>query len=144
MDDPEIGAGSAASMRLVATVDSKVPITSTAEIIASDQYDPNSTPDNGVTTENDYNLVTVTPKLIDISVTASAANPRPALGETAEMRFTIANQGPETATGVSAAIALPPELQLIQAVPQRGTYDLPGFEETWVVELAAGGKVLKS
>ena len=139
---PEIGAGSAASMQLVATVDSKVPITSTAEIIASDQYDPNSTPDNGVTTENDYNLVTVTPKLIDLSVTASAANPRPALGETAEMLFTITNQGPETATGVSAAIALPPELELMRAVPQRGTYGLPGFEETWVVgELAAGESV---
>jgi uncharacterized repeat protein (TIGR01451 family) len=136
---PEIDSGSAASMQLVATVDSKEPITSTAEIIASDQYDPNSTPDNGVTSENDYSLVTVTPKLIDVSVSAVAGNPRPALGEVVEMSFTVTNAGPETATGVSAAIVLPPELELVRAVPQRGTYGLPGSEDTWVIgEVAAG------
>ena len=139
---PEIDSGSAASMQLVATVDSKEPITSTAEIIASDQYDPNSTPDNGVTSENDYSLVTVTPKLIDVSVSAVAGNPRPALGEVVEMSFTVTNAGPETATGLPAAIVLPPELELVRAVPQRGTYGLPGSEDTWVIgEVAAGETV---
>ena len=77
---PRIDSGTAAAMQLVVTVDSKVPITSTAEVIASDQYDANSTPDNGDVLENDYSMVTVTPKLIDVSVSATVNNAMPALG----------------------------------------------------------------
>jgi len=132
-DIPSIPAQSAASMQLVVTVDSKQPIANTAEVIRSDQYDPNSTPDNGDTSENDYSSVTVEPKLIDIFASANSANANPALGEVVEMTFTVANNGPETATGVAAAITLPPGLELLRIIPQRGVYGLPDNEETWQI-----------
>ena len=128
---PGIPAGTAASMQLVVTVDSKQPIESTAEVVRSDQYDPNSTPDNGDPTENDYSSVKVTPKLIDISASATADNANPALGAVVEMTFTVSNSGPEMATGVSASVVLPPSLELLRIIPQRGIYGLPGSEETW-------------
>ncbi|MDB4770824.1 hypothetical protein OAG60_01985 [bacterium] len=139
---PRIDSGTAAAMQLVVTVDSKVPITSTAEVIASDQYDANSTPDNGDVLENDYSMVTVTPKLIDVSVSATVNNAMPALGDVVEMTFTVANDGPATATGVTAAIVIPPELELVRVIPRRGTYGLPGSEETWLIgSIDAGAKV---
>ncbi len=140
-DIPSIPAQSAASMQLVVTVDSKQPIATTAEVIRSDQYDPNSTPDNGDTSENDYDSVTVEPKLIDILASANSANANPALGEIVAMTFTVANNGPETATGVSAAITLPPGLELLRVIPQRGVYGLPDNEETWQIgDIASGAE----
>ena len=49
------------------------------------------------------------------------------------MTFTVANNGPETATGVAAAITLPPGLELLRIIPQRGVYGLPDNEETWQI-----------
>ncbi|MDB4694902.1 hypothetical protein OAF47_00375 [bacterium] len=140
-DIPSIAAQSAASMQLVVTVDSKQQVVTTVEVIRSDQYDPNSTPDNGDTSENDYGTVSIVPKLIDISASANADNANPALGEIVEMTFTVANDGPETATGVTAAISLPPGLELLRVIPQRGIYGLPESEETWQIgSLEAGSE----
>ena len=132
-DIPSIPAQSAASMQLVVTVDSKREVVTTAEVIRSDQYDPNSEPDNGDTSENDYSSVAIDPKLIDISASAKANHENPALGEIVEMTFTVANAGPEKATGVTAAITLPPGLELLRVIPQRGIYGLPGSEDTWEI-----------
>jgi len=115
-DIPSIPAQSAASMQLVVTVDSKQAVVTTAEVIRSDQYDPNSEPDNGDTSENDYSSVGIVPKLIDVSASANSDNANPALGEIVEMTFTVANAGPDTATGVTAAVTLPPGLELASGV----------------------------
>ncbi len=48
-----LNAGASAVLRITATVDSSDTITNTAEIIASDQSDPDSTPDNGISDEDD-------------------------------------------------------------------------------------------
>ncbi|MCH1439342.1 MAG: DUF11 domain-containing protein, partial [Rubripirellula sp.] len=140
-DIPSIAAQSAASMQLVVVVDSKQPIITTAEVIRSEQYDPNSTPDNGDTSENDYGAVAVAPKLIDISVSAFADNADPSLGDIVEMTFTVSNDGPDTATGVTADIAIPAGLELLRVIPQRGIYGLPESEETWQIGSIEAGSV---
>jgi uncharacterized repeat protein (TIGR01451 family) len=64
---PSVASGSDQSLQIVAAINSKVPVTNVAEVIASDQFDPDSMPDNQVPTEDDIANVTVTPKVIDIS-----------------------------------------------------------------------------
>jgi uncharacterized repeat protein (TIGR01451 family) len=119
---PTVANGSAQSLQLVALLDSKLPITNEAEIIASDQFDPDSTPDNQVPTEDDIDNVTVTPKLIDISVSTAISKEEPNLGEEFKMFFRVTNSGPNGATGVRASVMLPAGLRLIDARPGRGIF----------------------
>ena len=119
---PTVVNGSAQSLQIKAVVTSKGPVTNVAEIIASDQFDPDSSPNNQVPTEDDIATVTVTPKLIDISVSASADNLEPNLGSTFQMKFLVTNSGPENASGVRANVLIPSGLEVISSRPGRGTY----------------------
>ncbi|MCR9296254.1 MAG: DUF11 domain-containing protein, partial [bacterium] len=140
---PLIPAQSAASLQLIVTVDSRNPITNTAEVIASDQFDPNSTPDNQVPTENDFDSATITPRLIDISVAATTNNAEPRLGETVEMVFSVTNSGPETATGLQLQLTLPAGLDVLSSAPERGVFDLPGQPNLWRVGNLAAGETVR-
>ncbi|MGI9469983.1 MAG: DUF11 domain-containing protein, partial [Rubripirellula sp.] len=122
---PEIQSNSVASLQLVALVDTKDPVTNTAEVIASDQFDIDSTPDNQVPTEDDIDFAGVTPNLIDVSVSATVDNEEPNPGEVVEMTFTVRNDGPEDATGLRIDIDLPEGLTLLTARPERGTFNSP-------------------
>ena len=51
---PTITASSSAVLNITATVNPTGVYTNTAEVTASDNTDPDSTPNNGVTTEDDY------------------------------------------------------------------------------------------
>ncbi|MEX2236090.1 MAG: thrombospondin type 3 repeat-containing protein [Dehalococcoidia bacterium] len=53
--------GTAPTLSIVATVDTLSDVTNTAEVTANDRWDPDSIPNNGVTTEDDYDEVTITP-----------------------------------------------------------------------------------
>ncbi len=119
---PTVTNGSQQSLQVVAVLKSKVPITNEAEIIASDQFDPDSTPNNQNPNEDDIADVTVTPKVIDISVSASVDKEEPSLGEVVQMKFLVTNDGPDVATGVRANVILPNGLRFISAQPGRGTF----------------------
>lgn len=122
---PEIPAESVASLQLAARVNTKDPVTTMAEVIAADQFDIDSTPDNQVPTEDDIDFATVTPRLIDVSVAAAVDNQEPNPGEVVEMTFTVRNDGPEDATGLQIDIELPEGLTLLTARPERGTFNSP-------------------
>lgn len=69
--------GQSVNLTLVATVTSLTSMVNTAQIIASDATDPDSTPNNGVEAEDDQSSVTITPTLPrlainDITVSESA------------------------------------------------------------------------
>ncbi len=64
-----------------------------------------------------------------LSVLLSLVLQRVTIGSGLQENF----DGPETATGVTAAIALPPGLELLRVIPQRGIYGLPESEETWQI-----------
>ena len=140
---PLIPAQSAASLQLIVTVDSRNPITNFAEVIASDQFDPNSTPDNQVPTEDDYDTATITPRLIDVSVTAISDNLAPSLDDTIEMTFAVSNDGPETATSLQLQLSIPAGLEVLSSVADRGTFDLPGRENLWNVGNLAPGETVR-
>lgn len=136
---PSIESGSAASLQVVVALNSKVPIRNEAEIVASEQFDPDSTPDNQVFTEDDFADVTVTPKVIDISVSASTDKEMPNLGEVFQMVFRVTNSGPDNATGVRTNIVLPPGLTQVSARPGRGTF-VAGL---WTIGNIAAGETVE-
>lgn len=111
-------------LTLVLTVqmDGPGPYTNTAEVSASDQYDPDSRPNNGDPNEDDQASASVSSPIADLSVSKRAGGPRPnTLGEIA---YTVGvhNAGPDPATGVQVGEQLPAGATLISATPGKGTY----------------------
>ena len=76
----------------------------TAQISASDQSDPDSTPNNddGDQSEDDEDNASVTPGgdlgEADLMLTKSVDNATPNIGESVTFTLTISNAGPDTAT----------------------------------------------
>ena len=77
-----------------------VSYTNTAQVTDADQFDPNSTPNNDVPTENDQDAVTPTPKQADLSLSKTISNTTPNVGDVVTFTITVNNAGPDAATGV--------------------------------------------
>ena len=81
----------------------------TAQISASDQSDPDSTPNNddGDQSEDDEDNASVTPGgdlgEADLMLTKSVDNATPNIGESVTFTLTISNAGPDTATNVGVS-----------------------------------------
>lgn len=58
----------------------------------------------------------------DLSITKSVNNPTPNVGDTITFSVTLANSGPDTATGVTVQDLLPAGLTFVSATPPQGTY----------------------
>ncbi|MCC9643547.1 DUF11 domain-containing protein [Rhodopirellula sp. JC740] len=121
----QLDSSQSATLRINATVQASGTVDNVAEIIASDQIDPDSTPNNANADEDDLASVSITPRVVDISVVASVDNEEPELDETITITLTAANaSGVSDATGVVIESSLPDGLTLIPpASPQQGTYD---------------------
>ena len=94
-------------LTLVANVQNAGSKTNVAEIIQSDQSDSDSTPGNGITTEDDFDSVVVTPVTIDLQLDKTVDDPRPDPGESFTYTLTLANTSSSDATGVMVTDALP-------------------------------------
>lgn len=99
----------------------------TAEIMTADQFDPNSTPGNGVTTEDDYDSISVTPVIVmaDLSISKTALNQNAVydVGSTVIFTVTVTNDGPADATGVRVKDLLPPGFTYQTSSPTSGLYN---------------------
>ncbi len=78
-----------------------------AEVIASDQIDPNSTPDNDDITENDQDNVVVFVEEADLSLTKTVSDTNANVGDVITFTLQIDNAGADTATGVALEDILP-------------------------------------
>ena len=113
-----------------------------AEITGSDQFDPNSTPDNddGDQSEDDEDAEEVVPAQADlvlskgISATSSAT---PNVGDTVTFEVTITNNGPDTATNVSASDVVPSGYSAISNIDNGGI--ATGNQIDWTVASIANG-----
>ncbi|WKK65806.1 gliding motility-associated C-terminal domain-containing protein [Lutimonas zeaxanthinifaciens] len=104
----QLGNGSSATMKITATVNVSGDYTNIGEVTASDNNDPNSTPNNGVPTEDDYASVTAVPNPIsDIELNITVDNAVPLVGEDIIFTIDITNNGPSDATGVIVSDLLP-------------------------------------
>jgi uncharacterized repeat protein (TIGR01451 family) len=134
---PSIENGTKATLQITAKAVGTAATTNTAEVIASDQRDPDSTPNNNVATEDDQASLTVTPQIADLSL-AKTANPvRPVANQQVTFTITVTNAGPSDATGVTVKDEVPAGMTFVSATASGGTYDRTSG--VWNV-----GKVAKS
>ncbi|MCA9145232.1 MAG: DUF11 domain-containing protein [Planctomycetales bacterium] len=125
------------TLLIVATVAAAMSQTNTAEIAASDQFDPDSTPNNGVTTEDDLASILLTPTAADLSLAKTVSNATPNVGDNVTFTLTASNAGPDTATNVAVTDSLPTGLTFVSATPSQGTYsDTTGL---WTVGSIGNG-----
>ncbi|WP_166922032.1 PKD domain-containing protein [Flavobacterium poyangense] len=119
--------GKSETLTISGTVNATGDYTNIAEVTASDLPDPDSTPNNGVTTEDDYGSVIVTPTNLaaDLSLTKTivGGNTTPLVGSQISFEVIVTNSGPQDATGVQVSDSLPTGYTFTLAAPSAGTYD---------------------
>ena len=80
-----------------------------AEITGSDQFDPDSTPDNddGDQSEDDEVLSSISPQVSDLTLEKIVSDTTPNVGDTVTFTITVSNTGTSDATSVSVADVVP-------------------------------------
>ena len=120
---------SAQTLAIVARVVSTAAQTNTATITAGDQFDPNLA--------NNSNSATESPQGIDLAVTKNVSDATPNVGDTITFTVTLANSGPNTATGVVLTDLLPAGLSFVSSTPSQGSYN--PINGLWSVGTVATG-----
>ncbi|WP_433830070.1 PKD domain-containing protein [Flavobacterium anhuiense] len=117
--------GNSETLQIVATVNASGDYTNITEVISADLPDPNSTPNNGVPTENDYASVSTTPipQTSDLSLTKSVNNPTPIVGSQVVFEVTLTNNGPNDNTGIQITDVLPSGYTFTGVTTSKGSYD---------------------
>src|SRR5439155_392687 len=114
--------GGSAPLQVVETVSGVGPYVNIAEVIASDQPDPDSTPNNGNPAEDDQASATPSPLVADLSVAKTVSSGTPNVGSNVTFNVTVSNAGPDTATNVRVSDPLPAGLTFVSATPSQGAY----------------------
>ncbi|KAF2082282.1 PKD domain-containing protein [Flavobacterium sharifuzzamanii] len=117
--------GDSQVLRITASVNATGNYTNVAEVTASSLPDPNSTPGNGVPTENDYGTATTSPlgQAADLSLTKTVNNATPLIGTPVTFEIVITNQGPQNTTGVEVTDLLPSGYTFSSFTATKGTYN---------------------
>jgi uncharacterized repeat protein (TIGR01451 family) len=119
-----------AVLHIIAIVGAGGTYTNVAEVESSDSADPNSTPGNGVPTEDDYSSVTppVQPKS-DLSLSKTMALTSDlygtgvlSIGDQVTFTISLNNLGPNDAANVHVADLLPAGYAYFSSTPSQGTY----------------------
>jgi len=118
-----IANGATATLTITATTATIGAKSNTAEVAASNQFDPDSTPGNAPTAEDDLDSETVTPTVADLSVTKTVDNPTQSVNQNVVFTITVANGGPDAATNVSLTDVLPAGLSLVSSTASQGSYN---------------------
>src|SRR5262249_41956304 len=99
---------------LTSLVTSPNPQSNTATATHADQFDPN--------TANNSDTASVDPQQANLAVNKTVSNTRPNVGDIITFTVTLADNGPNSATGVQVTDVLPAGVTLVAAAPSRGTY----------------------
>ncbi|WP_192938325.1 gliding motility-associated C-terminal domain-containing protein [Flagellimonas hadalis] len=119
-----LASGVSESLNILATVNPSGDFTNIAEITAHDQIDLDSSPNNGVPSEDDQDEVTIIPTpVVDVALTKTVDNLIPDVGEEIVFTITVWNDGPSDATNVVVTDLLASGYSFISAVPSTGTYE---------------------
>jgi uncharacterized repeat protein (TIGR01451 family) len=112
-----------ATLQITAIVRSGAPLRNTAQVSASDLFDPDSTPGNNDAGEDDQASVILSPRIADLSLTKTVNNTRPAVGTQVTFTVAVVNNGPDGATGVEVREQLPAGLTYISHIAAQGAYN---------------------
>ena len=122
-DIGSIPAAANAILTITVTPTSTQMITNTAEVIAADQPDADSTPDNNDPNEDDQDSVLIGPQQIDLSLIKTVDDAAPNVGDTIEFVITVSNAGPSQAMGVVIEDVLPTGLTFLSSSASVGGYN---------------------
>ena len=125
----DLANGATATLTLTVTVDT-IGVKVNSATASGDQFDP--------TSANNTDTATITPQVIDLSVTKTVDDATPNVGDTVVFTVGLANGGPDTATGVELTDVLPAGLSFVSASVTTGTYD-DGTGVWTVPSLASAG-----
>ncbi|MHA3789177.1 PKD domain-containing protein [Flavobacterium hauense] len=131
--------GASEILQVTATVNPTGPYINTAEVTTSSQPDPDSTVNNGVTTEDDYASVTTVPvgTAADLSLTKTVNNPIPVVGTLVTFSVTVSNAGPQSTSGVTVTDLLPAGYTFVSYSSTLGSYN--AVTGLWTVGTIASG-----
>ena len=133
-----LASGASARLRLNMTVNTTGSYSNYAQVWASGVVDPDSTPGNGSTTEDDDDtLATIPVAAADLSVALSVSNAAPLMGSTIAYTVTVTNAGPSQATGVTVRDLLPSGYTYVSNLPTQGSYN-NGTGDWTGINLASG------
>ena len=132
-----------------------------AEVTGSDQYDPDSTPDNGADTNNngevgpldndgsqdpadedDGDDAIVVPQVADLSLIKTVSDATPNVGDVVTFTITVSNAGPDNATNVSVGDALPTGYSNITNISNGGVLSNDTINWSGLSVLANGSMVV--
>jgi len=117
--------GTTETLLILADVDAKGNYTNVAEVIASNNNDPDSTPNNGILSEDDQAEVSTSPiPVADLGVTKTVDNETPISDTEVIYTITVTNNGPSDASGVVIKDLLPSGLTYISSQTSVGIYDV--------------------
>ncbi|MFD2100614.1 gliding motility-associated C-terminal domain-containing protein [Flagellimonas iocasae] len=103
-----LNSGTSATLQITAVVLPNGDYRNTAELIALDTYDPDSTVNNNISSEDDQATVVPVPDgLADLSLTKIVDNATPNVGDVVRFTISVTNEGPTDATGVVVTDLLP-------------------------------------
>lgn len=108
-----------------------------AQITKSDQFDPNSTPDNNINSEDDQSEITAIPEQANLSLTKQVDNQTPNPGDIVTFTVTIQNNGPDAATNILIQDVIPNGYTNISNVSNSGT--LVGNNLEWTISNLPNG-----
>src|SRR5262249_19877771 len=111
---PSLATGQSATITIRVLVTSPAPTENLVTITGADQFDPNLA--------NNVAISGVNPLAADVAVTKTVDHPTPNVGDTVTFTLTLANAGPDPATGVVVSDPLPAGLTFVAANPSQGTY----------------------
>jgi uncharacterized repeat protein (TIGR01451 family) len=103
------------TLSLTVLVTSPNPVTNTAKISHSNQFDPVSS--------NNIAAAVATPQQADLALAKTIDNPTPNVGDTITYTITLTDNGPDTATNAQVTDLLPTGLSFVSATPSQGAYD---------------------
>ncbi|WP_404310668.1 DUF11 domain-containing protein [Neorhodopirellula lusitana] len=120
---PSLASGEEATLDLVVQVNQSGSFTNVAEVIAADQRDTNSTPDNNDLTEDDQDDATLQTQVADLSVVKAISNGGTTVGDNVTFTITLNNAGPNPATNVDVRDVLPSGLSYVSDSTTLGDYE---------------------
>jgi uncharacterized repeat protein (TIGR01451 family) len=136
-----LNSGASATLNIPGFAPQAGTITNIAEVSASDQADPDSSPNNGAATEDDQSSVSINVQqaaaTADLELVKTADRTSLATGESVTFTLTLINKGPNTATGIQVSDVAPAGLIFSQVNATSGNYN--SSNGTWSISSLNSG-----
>ncbi|WP_299628319.1 Ig-like domain-containing protein, partial [uncultured Tenacibaculum sp.] len=123
--------GATLNLTFDATINGSGSYANTAQISGSDNFDPDSTPNNNVASEDDQDDATISIQSADLSLEKLVTPTDVSVGNTVTFTINISNAGPDVANNVTIEDIIPIGYSGISSISNSGVLNGTGDEITW-------------